>query len=160
MVNIAVVRAAMAAQVNALAFPALRCQDYIEAQVNPPVGIVGPGHPYVNYVTTLDGSTGFGGVLGGLPQTVPAAPTDFSLDIIVLLAQASTIERVEASLDAWLGFENDATAVSVPAAILRDPTLGGTVAWCLPTTADRPGPLTWNSVEYFGSRVHFQLSAL
>lgn len=161
MVNIVAVRTAMANQIAALAYPALRAESELPDQVNPPVALIAAGSsPYVNYVTTLDGATGFGGVLGGQAQSVPAAPTDFRLDVVILLAKSSTQERIEAALDNWLGFENDSAAVSVAAAVLRDPTLGGTVAWCLPTTADRPGPITWNALEYFGARVHFQLSAL
>jgi hypothetical protein len=150
----------MAAQVGKLAYPALRSLSEPEDQISPPVGIVMPGRPYISYVTTLEGSDGFGGVLGGQSQAYPAAPTDFALDYLIVLAHASTLERIEQNLDAWLGMENDGTAVSVVAAVLADPTLGGTVDWCMPTTADPPGPLAWNGPEAFGARIHFQLSAL
>jgi hypothetical protein len=159
-VNISVVRNALAAQVSALAFPALRMLADVEDQINPPVGIVMPGRPYASYATTLEGADGFGGVLGGQGQAFAAAPTDFNLDIVIVLAKASTIERVEANLDAWLGFENDGTAVSVPAAVMSDITLGKTVSWCIPVSAEPPGPIEWNAVQYFGARIHFQLSAL
>lgn len=160
MANISVVRNALAAQVGTLASPSLRMLADIEDQINPPVGLVLPGRPYASYVTTLEGADGFGGVLGGQSQAFAAAPTDFNLDIVIVLSKASTIERVESNLDAWLGFENDGTAVSVPAAVMRDPTLGGTVSWCVPTSADPPGPIEWNALQYFGTRIHFQLSAL
>lgn len=150
----------MANQIGALAYPPLRMAPDIPDQINPPCAVIGPGRQYVSYATTLTGATGFGGVLGGGPSTAPASPTDFNLDVIILLSKASTQERVEAALDQWLGMENDGNAVSVAAAVLADPTLGGTVAWCEPVSADSPGPVTWNALEYFGTRVHFQLSAL
>jgi hypothetical protein len=155
--NSQVIRNALAAQVGLYAFPALRSLPDPEDQINPPVGIVMPSRQYVNYVTTLEGQ-GFGPVLGGVAE--PLAPTDFTLDYYVLISHASTLGRVEASLDQWLGKQNDGTAVSVVAAVARDPTLGGVVAWCVPTTADQPGPITWNGVEFFGTRIHFSLSAL
>jgi hypothetical protein len=157
-VNLTVIRAALAAQVNAVASPALRMLPEPEDQINPPVGIVMPGRPYVDYATTLQGETGFGPVLGG--TATPLSETNFNLDILVLISHASTLERIEQNLDAWLGLENDGTAVSVAAAVLSDITLGGTVRWCIPTTADAPGPLAWSGPEAFGSRVHLQLSAL
>lgn len=150
MSNVTVVREAMAAQIGRLAFPALRSLPEMEGQINPPVGIVMLGS--ANYGTTLQGATGF---LGG---GVTIAPTDFTLDYLILVAQASTIERFEAQLAAWIGFESDATAVSVPAAVAADATLGGVVAWCVANSADRPGPVEWNGVHYFGTRIHFSVS--
>lgn len=155
-----VVRAALASQIGQYAFPALRSLPEPFDQINPPCGLVVYGRPYVNYVTTLQGATAFGGVLGGQAQTVAASPTDVNLDYAILVSHASTLERVETNLDAWLGLENDGTAVSVAAAVLRDSTLGGVVAWCEPTTVDPPGPVEYNGVTYFGTRIHFQLSLM
>lgn len=160
MSNISVVRVAMAAQIGRLASPPLRSLPDPYDQINPPTGIVMPARQYVVYGTTLEGETGFGGVLGGQAQSFPASPTDFNLDYVLLVSHASTLERVEQGLDLWLGMENDATAVSVVAAVAADPSLGGTVSWCVPSYADSPGPISWNSVEYFGTRIHFNLSAL
>ncbi len=158
--DITVVRNAMANQIGALASPSLRMAPDIPDQINPPCAVIGPGRNYVSYATTLQGETGFGGVLGGGPASAPAAPTDFSLDVIILLSKASTQERVEAALDQWLGMLNAPGSVSVPAAIMADPTLGGSVAWCIVNSADAPGPITWSGLEYYGTRVHCQLSAL
>lgn len=156
------VKTAMAAQIGRLAFPAIRSFAEPEDQINPPCGIVMPGRPYVSYSTTLEGATGFsdgfGPVMG--PAGTPVSPTNFSLDYLVIISHASTLERVTGTLDSWLGFESDALAVSVPAAVAADPTLGGTVSWCVAMSADPPGPLTWSGPEMFGTRIHFQLSAL
>lgn len=156
MVNITAVRAALATQIGNLAFPALRSLPDLEDQINPPVGIVMPGRPYALYGTTLQGETGF---MGAPSQGEALAPVDFNLDYLIVLSKASTIERVEMNLDAWLGFEADTTAVSVPAAIAADPTLGHTVAWCVPVSADPPGPIEWNAMQFFGTRIHLSLSA-
>ena len=144
---------ALASQVNQLAVPALRTLPEAQDQINPPVGIVLPARNFVDYATTLEGATGFLG-------STPVADTNFNLDIMVVISKASTLERVEQNLYTWLGFTSSPGAVSVPAAVLRDPTLGGAVHWCLPTTAEAPGPVDWNGMPFFGSRIHFQLSAL
>ncbi|HVT97636.1 MAG TPA: hypothetical protein VHE33_09020 [Acidobacteriaceae bacterium] len=160
MSNISAVRAAIASQVGTYAYPQLRSLTDPYGQINPPTGIVVYGRPYVNYVTTLQGATAFGGVLGADGPDAPMSPTEVGLDYLILVSQASTVERFETALDLWLGLENDGTAVSVAAAISKDPTLGGTVQWCLPTTVDPPGPVSWNGTEYFGARLHLTVSLL
>lgn len=157
MTNISAVRSALAAQIGRLAVPVLRAIPEPEDSINPPVGIVMPGRPYLTYGTTLQGETGFLGqpVLGN-----QIASVDFSLDFLIVLSHASTLGRIEQALDAWLGFEGGASAtVSVVAAVAADPTLGGVVDWCMPTSADPPGPLQWNGPEAFGTRIHFNFSA-
>jgi len=153
-----VVRNAMAAQIGDKINPFLRSMDYREDTLNPPVGIVVPPlrGAYVDYVSTLEGDDGF---LGNPAAGVTLASHNFNLDYMILLAKANTQDRVEENLDAWLGVENDGTAVSVVAAVLADPTLGGVVDWCVPLTADSPGPITWAGLELFGTRIHFSLSA-
>jgi hypothetical protein len=154
--NITAVRTAFAAQIGALTVPALRSLPEPEDQINPPVGIVMPGRPYITYGTTLQGATGFLGqpVLGN-----QLADVDFNLDYLIVVSHASTLERIEQNLDAWLGFEADASIVSVAAAVAADPTLGGVVSWCVATTADPPGPLEWNGPLMFGTRIHFTFSS-
>jgi hypothetical protein len=154
--NITAVRVALAAQIERLVYPALRSLAEPEDSINPPVGIVMPGRPYLTYGTTLQGETGF---LGDPAQGDSIASVDFALDYLIVLSHASTLERIEANLDAWLGFESDSVAVSVPAAVAADPTLGGVVDWCVPTTADPPGPLEWSGPAMFGTRIHFNFSA-
>jgi hypothetical protein len=157
--NLTVIRNAMSAQIGRLAAPALRSMPELNDQVNPPYGAVVPARNYVSYAVTLQGATGFGPVLGAA-ATTPLSPSNFFLDYLIVLSKSSTLERVEAAMDAWLGFEGDSGGVSVAAAVAADPTLGGTVSWCLATTADSPGPLSYNGVEMFGCRIHFTLSQL
>jgi hypothetical protein len=151
------VRTALAAQIGRLAVPALRSLPQPEDQINPPVGIVMPGRPYLTYGTTLQGETGFLGEPSAAGSQL--ASVDFNLDYLIIVSHASTLERIEVNLDAWLGFEDDASIVSVPAAVAADPTLGGVVDWCIPITADPPGPLSWSGPEAFGTRIHFNFSA-
>jgi hypothetical protein len=153
--SISVVRAALATQVGNLAFPALRSLPKAEDQINPPVGIVMPARQYGKYGITLQGATGFLGV-PSLGNTL--SPTEISLDYFILLSKASTLERIEENLDLWIGFESDGTAVSVPAAIEADPTLGGVVEWCHPMTVDAPGPVEWEGIQFFGTRIQCSLS--
>ena len=156
MTNISAVRAAFAAQIGNLTVPSLRSLPEPEDQINPPVGIVLPGRPYLTYGTTLQGETGF---LGSPVLGSQLADVDFNLDYLILVSHASTLERLEQDLDSWLGFEADASIVSVPAAVAADPTLGGAVSWCVATTADPPGPLEWNGLQFFGARIHFNFSS-
>lgn len=155
MLNIPAVRLAMATQIGNLAYPPLRSLPEPEDQINAPIGIVMPGRPYGTYGVTLQGDTGFLGA-PSLGQTL--SPTLVNLDYLIVVAKASTLERVSSDIDLWIGFESDGTSVSVPAAIASDPTLGGTVEWCVPTTVDPPGPLEWSGPAMFGTRIHFQLS--
>lgn len=148
---------ALANQVNALAYPPLRMLPDVEDQINPPVGIVMPGRPYLTYGTTLQGETGFLGqpILGN-----QIASIDFALDFLIIVSHASTLERIEQNLDTWLGFQGGSgNTVSVVAAVAADPTLGGVVDWCMPVNADPPGPLDWNGPAMFGTRIHFNFSA-
>lgn len=150
------IRNALASQIGRLAVPVLRSLPEPEDSINPPVGIVMPGRPYITYGTTLQGETGF---LGDPTAGIALASVDFALDYLIIVSHASTLGRIEQNLDAWLGFENDTSIVSVAAAVAADPTLGGIVDWCVPTTADPPGPLQWSGPEAFGTRIHFNFSA-
>lgn len=157
MTNISVVRQALATQIGNLVQPALRTLPEPEDQINPPVGIVMPGRPYLTYGTTLQGETGFLGqpILGN-----QIASIDFALDFLIIVSHASTLERIEQNLDTWLGFQGGSgNTVSVVAAVAADPTLGGVVDWCMPVNADPPGPLDWNGPAMFGTRIHFNFSA-
>ena len=157
MTNISAVRQALASQIGNLVVPVLRSVPEPEDQINPPVGIVMPGRPYLTYGTTLQGETGF---LGQPIQGNQIASVDFALDYLIVLAHASTLGRIEQNLDAWLGFEGGSNStVSVVAAVAADPTLGGVVDWCVATTADPPGPLDWSGPAMFGTRIHFNFSA-
>lgn len=154
MANIPALRAALAAQIGQYAVPFLRSLAEPEDSVTPPVGVVMPARQAIRYGQTLEGATGFlgqGGATGISPQCV-------YLDYLVLVAHASTLGRIETSIDTWLGFESDAAAVSIPAAVHVDPTLGGACEWCIPVSADAPGPMDWNGLMLFGTRIHFELS--
>lgn len=155
MLKISAVKTALATQLSSLVYPQLPVQPKPTDSVNPPCGVIMAGRPYGKYGVTLQGASGFMGAPGA-GKTL--SPTEVNLDVLVVVSHASTLERIIDELDLWLGFEEDGTAVSVAAAIAEDPTLGGVVEWCVPSTVDAPGPITWEGLELFGSRVHLSLS--
>lgn len=151
MANLSVVRTNMAAQINEYVKPALTAYARPLDQINPPCAMILPSRDMAKYGRTL------GGPLANIGGTLLAA-TDFNIDVVVLASHASTTDRVQDTLDQWLGFENDASVVSVPMAIAMDDTLGGTVAYCEPMTCDSYGTIEWNGLAFFGARIHFALS--
>lgn len=89
----------------------------------------------------------------------PLSPTEFKLSGHLPVARADIISNVQDTLDLWLGFERTAAAVSVAMAISMDPTLGGTVEWCVTTVVDRYAPIEWNDIMYMGARFLWDVSA-
>jgi hypothetical protein len=150
------VRTALAAQIQANANDAngvfLQCTAMPLDQITPPVGLVLPAR--TNPVK-------FGICLGeGLltDSGVPFSPAEFNLDILVIVAHASTTDRVQTQLDQWLGFENDSTSTSVAYAIAIDPTLGGTVDYAEANAVTSYGPVDYNGTMYFGARISVSVS--
>jgi hypothetical protein len=151
MANLTTVRNALASQIAEYANPQIPAFGQIPDQINPPCAIVLPSRAVARYGMTLVGnvSTQF---------SVPImAATDINLDVMVLVARASTIDRVQDTLDQWLGFEYDADITSIPMAIAKDDSLGGTVDYCIPVNCDSYGPIEWNGTTYFGARIHCQV---
>jgi hypothetical protein len=151
MANLSVVRTNMANQINQYVQPALTAVAYPLDQINPPCAMILPAKDTAKYGRTL------GGPFAHIGGTLLAA-TDFNIDVIVLVGHATTSDRMQMTLDQWLGFENDAAVVSVPMAIAKDDTLGGSVAYCEPMSCDSYGPIEWNGQSFFGARIHFAVS--
>jgi hypothetical protein len=151
MANLSAVRAAIAAQINQYVQPALTAIAEPLDQINPPAALILPGKQLAKYSRTL------GGPLANLGGTLYAA-TDFNIDVCVVTSHATTTDRMQETLDQWLGFENGDGIVSVPMAIDMDITLGGAVEWCIPTTCDSYGPIEWSGQTFFGARIHFEIS--
>lgn len=147
MAQMTVVKAALAAQIQSFALPKITCLPKIPDQITPPCAIIVPARNYGKFGITM-------GPAGG-PQLMV---TEVNLDCLVIISRASTIDRVQDSLDRWLGMEDDAGVVSIPAAVEEDDTLAGAVDFCKALSVDAPGPVDWNGVMYFGSRIHFSLS--
>lgn len=155
MLKLSVVKTALANQLTALVVPQLTFFPKPQDSMNPPFGLVMPARNYVDYGITLQGSNDF---LGDPAGGHTLSPTDISLDVVLAVSHASTLDRLVDEIDLWIGVEEDATAVSVMAALAEDPTLGGAVAWCIPSSADQPRPMTWAGMDLFGTRVHLNLS--
>jgi hypothetical protein len=151
MANLSVVRTALAQVVQENTFPALSARGDMPDAVNPPCALVVPAKSFIKYGITLTGD-----VLNGPVLT----PTEFNLDVLVIVARVADQNQIQANLDQWLGFELDADVVSVPMAIAMNPTLNGTVQYCEVMTADSYAPIEWNNVMYFGARIHTIVSLM
>lgn len=155
MANLTAVRTALANQIQEYTNPSITAVAVPLGQITTPCALILPAKNFAKYGRTLGGS-----LINPLTQ-IQFAATDFNLDVCVVVSDASTLDRVQTTLDQWMGFEFDDTAagiVSVPAAIAKDDTLGGVVAYCEPTDADGYGPIEWSGITYFGARIHCSLS--
>jgi hypothetical protein len=150
--SLSAARNALANQLSAYVYPTLRVSAYPLDQINPPCAMILPSKNTAKYGRTL------GGPYANMGGTLLAA-TDFNLDIIVITSHATTTDRMQETLDQWIGFTNEpGENISVPMAIAKDDTLGGVVAYCEPETCDSYGPIEWNGISFFGARIHCCLS--
>lgn len=159
MASLGAVRDALAAQITANAVPQLNCVAQPLDQITPPCALVLPSRTNV---------AKFGICLGeGLTDDsgLPLTPAEFNLDILIVVAHASTTERVQQMLDQWLGYQSvtaDADTgnpcVSVPFAVAQDPTLGGTVDFAECNAVVSYGPVDYNGTPYFGARISVVVS--
>jgi hypothetical protein len=155
--NLTAVRNALAAQITALSSDSngvpLNCVAQPLDQITPPCGLVLPARTNV---------AKFGICLGeGLVDDngLPLSPAEFNLEVLVIVAHASTTERVQQQLDEWLGFESfGTTTTSVAAAIAQDPTLGNTVDFAEANNVVSYGPVDYNGTPYFGARISVVVS--
>lgn len=151
-------RDALAASITANASPQLNCIAQPLDQITPPCALVLPARSNVAKFGICLGE----GLLNdaGLPFT----PAEFNLDILVIVAHASTTERVQQQLDQWLGYESGidpdtgANVVSVAFAIAQDPTLGGAVDYAECNSVISYGPVDYNGTQYFGARISVTVS--
>jgi len=152
MASLVEARNALAAQIQNYVQPVIPTvlSDPMDQVPNVPAAMVFPGKPVAKYGITL----GEAGVMGGRMM----AATEFNLQVLVLVSQGSTIERVQTNLDSWLGFENFPGNVSIPAAVALDPTLGMAVDYCEASIVSSYGPIEYNGTTYFGARIDFSLS--
>lgn len=158
MASLGAVRQALAAQIQANCVPQLYAVPMPLDQITPPVALVLPSRSNV---------AKFGICLGeGLVNDagLPFSPAEFNLDVLVIVAHASTTDRVQQMLDQWLGFENDIDpdtgnqVVSVAFAIAQDPTLGGAVDYAECNSVISYGPVDYNGTQYFGARISVTVS--
>lgn len=159
MASLGAVRDALAAQITANAVPQLNCIAQPLDQITPPCALVLPARSNV---------AKFGICLGeGLVDDagLPLSPAEFNLEILVIVAHASTTERVQQMLDQWLGYQSVAAdadtgnpSTSVAFAVAQDPTLGGAVDFAECNNVMSYGPVDYNGTPYFGARISVTVS--
>ena len=119
------VRAAVAAYLTTAI--GLRATANRFGTVNPPMAVVAPQTgSLIRYATTFDGET------------------DYNLRAIILVSEGDSASGQDA-MDAYL---SPAGALSVHAAVQKDPTLGGQVSYCAVIEATGYGLTNWNGVDY------------
>lgn len=127
MTSITAIRTALAATLNTI--PGLQATANYQAQVNPPMAIVLPQTGQIITFDTMDnGDT-------------------YYFRIILLVSYGEDISA-QAALDAYL---DPTGSGSVIGALHADPSLGGVVSFCVPTTAIGYGLLEWAGNQYFGT---------
>jgi hypothetical protein len=132
MASMAAVRAALAAQIAANV-TGLRATGLMTGQVSPPMAVVLPAR----------------GTFLSYEETFEPGVADYPLEVVLLVSYADE-RAAQGQLDGYLSATG---ASSVPAAILKDPTLGGTVDYCVPESAADYGLLDWAGVSYLSARI-------
>lgn len=143
------VREALASQIQALT--GLAASPRMPDQINPPQVAIMPGSPYAKYGITL----GEGAMFSLNP--VPVA-TELNLRIIVLTSLAPGLADAQEAMDEYLGLQPSGATVSIPQAILHDPTLGGLVEYCEPIDIVAYSSETVAGQEYFRGMMRVMVS--
>jgi hypothetical protein len=125
--SITQIRTALAATLNTV--PGLSATANYQSQVNPPMAIVLPQTGQIITFDTFDnGDT-------------------YYLRVILIVSYGEDISS-QAALDAYL---DPTGSNSVIGALHADPSLGGVVSFCVPTTAVGYGLVEWAGNQYFGT---------
>lgn len=144
MADLVAITNALAAQITQ--YTGLRALGQARDQVTPPCAVVLPGRagPFLQYGTTMD-------------ETFT-----LNLMILVIITDAAPVEASQRALESLLGLDHgeDASGQSIPAAILKDTSLGGTVEWCEPVSADSFGRVEYGGIVFFGCRLNVSCGAI
>lgn len=139
--DLTAVRNALAASITN--YTGLRADGQARDAISPPVAVIIPGQPFINYADTMDGTV-----------TV-------NLVVLLLISDAAPLEKTQRALDAYLGVDQDpAVALSVPEAIEQDNRLGGLIHYIQAVTADSYGRVDYGGVGYFGARIKCLLGGI
>jgi len=139
MADLITLRNALASQITQ--YTGLRCDGQARDQVTPPCAVVIPGQPFIRYGTTM-----------GECMAI-------SLVVLLIISDAAPVEMTQRALDAYLGVATAVPSVSVPEAILKDPTLGRTAEWCEPVSVSSYGRIEYSGIQYFGARISLDIGA-
>jgi len=95
--------------------------------VNPPMAVIVPQTgTLITYDATFDGET------------------NYNLRVVILVSEGDSTSGQDA-MDAYL---SPVGALSVHAAVQKDPTLGGQVSYCAVIEATGYGLMNWNGIDY------------
>jgi hypothetical protein len=130
---------ALAAQITQ--WTGLRALGQARDSVTPPCAVILPGSPVITYGNTMDEAL------------------SMNLMVLLIISDAAPVEMTQRALDTYLGI-GAGEGESVPAAILKDPSLGGVVHWCEPVTASNYGRIDYAGVTYFGARINVTVGAI
>ena len=141
MANLTAIRNALANSITT--YTGLRADAQARDQVSPPCCVIIPGNPLINYASTMDGAV------------------DINLLVLLIISDAAPVDATQRALDAYLGVDQDpAVGSSVPEAIEKDNTLGGTVHYIQAVNAGQYGRIEYNGVTYFGARISCVIGAI
>lgn len=138
MADLVTITNALGAQVTA--HTGLRMYPQARDQIQPPCGVVLPAPQVIKYGDTMDEAL------------------TLNLMLLVILTDGPPVEKTQRALDAYLGIGTGETE-SIPAAILADTSLGGTVHFCEPVSVTNYGRIDYAGVTYFGARINLQAGA-
>jgi len=149
--SISQVRAALASQIQEKT--GLKTFSEQPDQINPPCGAILPGSPYAKYGITLGEPT----MNAPIGNQIPVA-CDLNLVVAVYTARSPSLQRAQQAVDSYLGFFPNSNQVSIPMAILADPTLGGIVEYAEPMLVQAYGEINIAGQDYFQGRITVAVS--
>jgi len=137
--DISVIRTALANRIGTAT--GLRTLPEAKDAISPPVAVILPGVPLVQYGDTLDGAL------------------TIYLRVLLLLSDAAPTEKVQRALDNYLGI-GSGEAESIAGAIQQDPTLGSTVHYAVAKIAGSYNRVDYAGVTFFGARVDVEIGSI
>lgn len=137
------VTTALAAQIQS--YTGLKFFADMPDQINPPMGAILPGRPLAKYGITLGESA---------LEQIPV-PTEYGLSVAVFVSRAPSLQRAQATVKSYLGMK---AGLSIPRAILANPTLDGLVEYVEPLQVDAYGDIEIAGQPYFQGRISVLVS--
>ena len=141
MADLTAIRNALAARITQ--YTGLRADAQARDSVAPPVAVILPGNPVINYADTMDGTV------------------TINLMVLLIISDAAPVDATQRALDAYLGVSTSPViGSSVPEAIEQDNTLGGLIHYIQANNATNYGRIDYAGQTYFGARVNCVIGAI
>src|SRR5215472_11063580 len=138
MADVTAIRNAIAAAITA--GTGLRADGQAKDQVVPPVAVVLPANPFINYSATMDNTL------------------NLSFVVLLIISDAAPVEKTQRALDTYLGV-GSGQAASVADAIEADYNLAGTAHFVSVDSAGAYGRVDYAGQTYFGARLSLTVGA-